>query len=206
MLANPEWSLKRVEMAMHVNASAIRPECTPFLKTSFMDWTTWLQKRMPHVCRQKRALTGLLGARLRVLNTMDSEVLMKKLTVIRSNMVKLQQPLQSSLLALGTSQRKLSKILPEWENTKERDREVIMNALSTASENISLCLGCIQAQLWMQSVAASIIREGEEGIFPAKICKIVRDNASNLERELQPWWILVNFTSNPVTSMATAFI
>lgn len=68
--------------AMQVNASAIRPECTPFLKTSFMDWTTWLQKHMPHMYRKKGDLTGLLGTGLGVLNTIDSEILMNKLTAI----------------------------------------------------------------------------------------------------------------------------
>lgn len=121
-------------------------------------------------------------------------------------MVKLQQPLQSSLLALGTSQWKLSKILPEWEDIEEHDHELIINALGTASENISLALRCTKAHLWMQSVAASVIREGGESTFPAKIHKIVWDNASDLEKELQSWWVLVNFTYNPVTSMVTAFV
>lgn len=41
---------------------------------------------------------------LGVLNTIDSELLMNKLTATSNDIVKLQQPLQSSLLALGTSQ------------------------------------------------------------------------------------------------------
>lgn len=106
-------------MAMQVNASAIQPECAPFLRTSFMDWTTWLQKHKPFMPRQKKDLTGLLGTGLGVLNTMDSEVLMNKLIALGSDMVKLQQLLKSSLLPLGTSQWKLSKILPEWENVEE---------------------------------------------------------------------------------------
>lgn len=119
LLINPKWSLKQVEMAMQVNASTIQPECAPFLRTSFMDWTTWLQKCMPYMSRQKKDLTGLLRLGLGVLNTIDSEILMNKLTAFGGNMVKLQQPLQSSLLALGTSQWKFSKILPEWENMEE---------------------------------------------------------------------------------------
>ncbi|RMC20565.1 hypothetical protein DUI87_01416 [Hirundo rustica rustica] len=200
LIVNPKWSLKRVEMGVQVNASHVRPECAPFLRNSFMDWTTWLQKSMPPNFRNKRDLTGLLGTGLGVLNTIDSEVLLNKLTTIGSDLVKLQQPLQSSLLALGNNHWKLTKILPEWEDTEERDHEVIINALGTASENISLALGCTQAQLWMQSVAAAVIREGGEGIFPAEIRKIVWDNASDMERELQSWWVLVNFTYNPVTS------
>ncbi|RMC21058.1 hypothetical protein DUI87_01915 [Hirundo rustica rustica] len=187
LIVNPKWSLKRVEMGVQVNASHVRPECAPFLRNSFMDWTTWLQKSMPPNFRNKRDLTGLLGTGLGVLNTIDSEVLLNKLTTIGSDLVKLQQPLQSSLLALGNNHWKLTKILPEWEDTEERDHEVIINALGTASESISLALGCTQAQLWMQSVAAAVIREGGEGIFPAEIRKIVWDNASDMERELQSW-------------------
>ncbi|RMC20819.1 hypothetical protein DUI87_01672 [Hirundo rustica rustica] len=201
LIVNPKWSLKRVEMGVQVNASHVRPECAPFLRNSFMDWTTWLQKSMPPNFRNKRDLTGLLGTGLGVLNTIDSEVLLNKLTTIGSNLVKLQQPLQSSLLALGNNHWKLTKILPEWEDTEERDHEVIINTLGTASENMSLALGCTQAQLWMQSVAAPVIREGGEGIFPAEIRKIFWDNASDMERELQSWWVLVNFTYNPVTSV-----
>ncbi|XP_037995592.1 uncharacterized protein LOC119702133 [Motacilla alba alba] len=161
---------------------------------------------MPSNLRNKRDLTWLLGTGLGVLNTIDSEVLMNKLTTIGSDLVKLQQPLQSSLLALGDNHWKLSKVLPEWENTEEQDHEVIINALGTASENISLALGCTQAQLWMQSVAAAVIREGGEGIFPAELRKIVWDSASDMERELQAWWMLVNFTYNSMTNKVTAFV
>lgn len=69
-----------------------------------------------------------------------------------------------------------------------------------------LALSCIQAELWMQPVAASIIREGEEGIFPTEIRKIIWDNATDFEREFQSWWDLVNFTYNPITNTATAFV
>lgn len=182
LLTNPEWSLKQVEMGMQVNASAIRPECAPFLKIPFMDWTTWLQNRMPSNFKKKKDLTGLLGKGLGVLNTMDSEVLMNKLTAMGSNLVNLQQALQSSLLALCSTHWRLTKILPKWENIEEQDHEVIIKALGTTSANIPLALGCTQAQTRMQSVAAAVIREGEEGIFPDEIRKIVWDNASKMKR------------------------
>ncbi|XP_064258607.1 uncharacterized protein LOC135289142 [Passer domesticus] len=149
LLLNPEWSLKRVEVEKQVNASAIQSECTPFLKTSFMDRSTWLKKHPPDTFRQKRELTGILGTGLGILNTIDSEVIMNKLTATGSDIVKLQQPLQSSLLALGTSQWKLSKILPEWKGLEEQDHGLIVNAMGAASKNMSLALGCVQAQLWM---------------------------------------------------------
>ncbi|RMC20376.1 hypothetical protein DUI87_01225 [Hirundo rustica rustica] len=73
LIVNPKWSLKRVEMGVQVNASHVQPECAPFLRNSFMDWTTWLQKNMPPNFRNKRDLTGLLGTGLGVLNTIDSD-------------------------------------------------------------------------------------------------------------------------------------
>ncbi|RMC09858.1 hypothetical protein DUI87_13645 [Hirundo rustica rustica] len=127
LIVNPKWSLKRVEMGVQVNASHVRPECAPFLRNSFMDWTTWLQKSMPPNFRNKRDLTGLLGTGLGVLNRIDSEVLLNKLTTIGSDLVKLQQPLQSSLLALGNNHWKLTKILPEWKTQRSeimRDAQI----------------------------------------------------------------------------------
>ncbi|RMC04210.1 hypothetical protein DUI87_19029 [Hirundo rustica rustica] len=50
------------------------------------------------------------------------------------------------------------------------------------------------------------VREGNEGTFPIEIRKIVWDNASNLERKLQSWWTLVNFTYDPTTKIATTFV
>lgn len=113
LIINPEWSLKRVEMRMQVNVSTIRPECAPFLKNLFTNWNAWLQNRMSYSFKSKRNLTRLLGTGLRVLNTIDSEVLMNKLATVGNDLVKLQQPLQSSLLALSNNHWKLSKILPD---------------------------------------------------------------------------------------------
>lgn len=69
-----------------------------------------------------------------------------------------------------------------------------------------IALSCVQAPLWMQSVAASIIREGKESNFPTEIWRIIWDSATNFEREFQSWWNLVNFTYDPSTNTATAFV
>ena len=50
--------------------------------------------------------------------------MMNKLTAVRSDLIKLQQPLQSPLLALGDNHWKLPKILPDWEDTEEQDHEL----------------------------------------------------------------------------------
>lgn len=86
------------------------------------------------------------------------------------------------------------------------DHKLIIGMLRATQSNISLALSCVQAQLWMQSVAASIIREGKEGTFPTEIRKIIWDGATDFEREFQSWWNLVNFTYNPITNTATAFV
>ncbi len=109
---------------------------------------------------------------------------MNKLATTTRDLTKLQRPLRSSLLALGTNQWMLSNILPKWEKVNEKDHELVIDALGVVQNNLSLALSCIQAQLWMQSVAASIIREGEEGTFPTEIRKIVWDSATDFERKV----------------------
>lgn len=201
MLFNPEWSLKQVKLQMQHNVSEIQPACSLFLQTSYKGWTTWLHKR-----RIPRDLTGILGTGLGVLNSIDSEVIMNKLATSTADLTKLQQPLRSSLLALGTHQWLVSKVVPDWEKINIGDHKLIIDALDGLQSNVSLALSCIQAQLWMQSVTASIIREGEEGTFPTEIRKIIWDNANDFEKKLQSWWNLVNFTYDPTTNMVTAFV
>ncbi|XP_063280697.1 uncharacterized protein LOC134565168 isoform X2 [Prinia subflava] len=206
LLFNPTWSLKQVKLLVQTNVSEIQPACSPFLQTSFEGWTTWLRRRSPPERRVPRDVTGAIGTGLGILNSIDSEVLMNKLAASARDLAKLQHPLRSSLLALGTTQWLLSNILPNWENVNTDDHNLIIDALNVTQNNVSLALSCVQAQLWMQSVAASIIREGEEGIFPTEIRKIIWDNANDFEKDFQSWWNLVNFTYNSVTNTATAFV
>ncbi|RMC10979.1 hypothetical protein DUI87_12171 [Hirundo rustica rustica] len=206
LLFNPEWSLKCIEVLMQTNISEIQPACSSFLRTSFEGWTTWLQKQVHFRGRMRRDLTGILGTGLGVLNGIDSEILMNKLATATNDLVKLRQPLQSSLLALGTSQWEISTILPKWKEAEDQDHKLIISALNIAQNNVLLALSCIQAQLWIQSIVALVVREGNEGTFPIEIRKIVWDNASNLERKLQSWWTLVNFTYDPTTEIATTFV
>lgn len=104
-------------------------------------------------------MTGILGTGLGVLNSIDAEVLANKLVTTTSNLNKLKHPPQSSLLTLGTNRWLLSNILPHWEETAEKDHHLAIDALGATQTNIFLALSCIQAQLWMQSMAATIIRE-----------------------------------------------
>lgn len=81
-----------------------------------------------------------------------------------------------------------------------------MDEFGVIQNNLSLALSCILVQLRIQSVAASIIREGEEGTLPTEIQEIVWDSATDLERELHSRWTLVNFTYDPDTNTATTFL
>lgn len=58
----------------------------------------------------------------------------------------------------------------------------------------------------MQSTAAAVIGEGKEGILPTEIRKVIWDNVIKFERKFQSWWYPVNFTYDPTSSTATAFM
>ena len=98
---------------------------------------------------------------------------------------------------MGTNQWLLSDLSPQWERINEKSHQPIVNALGAAQINDSPALSYIQAQLWVQSTVAAIIRAGEAGTLRIEIWKVIRDNATKFEREFQPWWHLVNF--NPPT-------
>lgn len=67
-------------------------------------------------------------------------------------------------MALGTNQWFQMDILPQQERVNEKDHQLITDALSIVQINVSLALTSIHAQLWMQLMTATIIREGEETI------------------------------------------
>ncbi|XP_042748656.1 LOW QUALITY PROTEIN: uncharacterized protein LOC122192214 [Lagopus leucura] len=207
VIFNPTWSLKRVMLLLQTNVSTIKPDCALFLGMSYAGWSAWLHRQaLDTLRRAKRDVSGILGTGLGVLNSIDTEILMSKLNAITSNIHELQHPLQSSLSGLGTSQWLLSDVLPQWEKIDRKDHLLIMDALSAVQGNTSLALSCIQAQMWMQFIAATIMREGEDGTIPTEIRKVIWDNANRFERKFQSWWHLVNFTYDPVTNYAVAFV
>jgi len=55
-------------------------------------------------------------------------------------------------------------------------------------------------------MTAAIVREGEEGILPLEIRKVIWENATEFEKNFQSWWKLLNFTYNPFNNIATAFV
>ncbi|KAM4673958.1 uncharacterized protein AAGF69_002726 [Amazona ochrocephala] len=60
--------------------------------------------------------------------------------------------------------------------------------------------------MWVQSVVAGILRDGDNGILPTEIRKIVWDAATEKERQLQAWWRLVNFTHDQVLNAVITYV
>ncbi|XP_075346020.1 uncharacterized protein LOC142403691 [Mycteria americana] len=207
VLFNPSWSLKRVALSTQISISAIKPTCSPFLSVPYAGRLAWLHGRaLTSPKRSRRDVTGTLETGLGVLNSMDAEALANKISSATSNLHKLERSLRSSLSALGTNQWLLSDLLPQWERINEEDHQLIVNTLGAAQINVSLALSCIQAQLWVQSTVAAIVREGEEGTLPTEIQKVIWDNVTEFEKRFQSWCCLVNFTYDCSDTEATAFV
>jgi len=51
----------------------------------------------------------------------------------------------------------------------EREHPLSVDTLGVAQNDVSVALGCIHTELWMQSVVAAVTREGEEGSLPTGI-------------------------------------
>jgi len=133
----------------------------------------------PHLSKRSgRDVTRILATGLGVLSSMDAEVLANKINSTTSDLYKLENPLQSSLAALGTNQWLLPDILPQWERICEKDYQLIVKTLGAAQINVLLALSCIQAQPWVQSTVAPIVKEGEDGTSCSEIQKVIWDNTS----------------------------
>lgn len=133
-------------LLMQIDISAVKPACSPFLSTLYAGWLAWLHRRTLSSPKQiRRGVNGITRTGLGVLSSIDAEVLINKLSTDTSDLHKLEHPLRSSLLALGTNQWLLYDILPRWEKINERDHQLIVNALGIAQNNVSLVLSCIQA-------------------------------------------------------------
>lgn len=211
LLTSPVRSLKKVVLSLStVNISSVRPHCTPFLSTLYTGWLAWLHSRSIQGARARRDLLATAlgggGAGLGVLNSMNVEVLANKLEAVTSGVQGILSPLNSSLASLGMGQWLVSEVLPTWEKISEKDHQVLLQALGIEQNNVSLALSCIQAQMWVQSVVAGILRDGDNGVLPTEIRKIVWDAATDKERHLQAWWRLVNFTHDQVLDAVIAYV
>ncbi|XP_027758309.1 uncharacterized protein LOC114067216 [Empidonax traillii] len=210
LLTGPVRSLKKVVVSLStVNISSVRPHCAPFLSTLHTGWQAWLHSRSLQGRARRDLLATALGgggAGLGILNSMNAEVLANKLEAVTSGVQSLFKPLNSSLTSLGMGQWLVSEVLPTWEQIDEKDHQVLLRALGIEQSNVSLALSCIQAQMWVQSVVAGILRDGDNGVLPTEIRKIVWDAATEKERQLQAWWRLVNFTHDQALNAVVAHV
>lgn len=177
LLTSPVRSLKKVVLSLStVNISSVRPHCTPFLSTLYTGWLAWLHSRSIQGARARRDLLATAlgggGAGLGVLNSMNVEVLANKLEAVTSGVQGILSPLNSSLASLGMGQWLVSEVLPTWEKISEKDHQVLLQALGIEQNNVSLALSCIQAQMWVQSVVAGILRDGDNGVLPLSLIHI----------------------------------
>jgi len=72
--------------------------------------------------RRKRDTTGFVETGLRILNSVDSEVLANKLSTIMQDLSRIQHMLRSSVLAVGNNQYLMSDVLPQWEGLNEKHK------------------------------------------------------------------------------------
>lgn len=92
------------------------------------------------------------------LNTIDLETLVNKLGTTISDLSTVEQSLES-LSALGNTQWFASTPFSETEKYQNANHELLADASGITQCNVSLALSCIQAQLWLQTTNAVIIRE-----------------------------------------------
>lgn len=58
--------------------------------------------------------------------------------------------------------------LPQWERTNIKGHCLIIGTLAI-TQDVSIALSSIQAQIWVQSMAVAIVRESEGSTLPTEI-------------------------------------
>ncbi|XP_063035606.1 uncharacterized protein LOC134431543 [Melospiza melodia melodia] len=207
LLLDPTYSLKKVQMNFHTDITYLQKDCQPFIKQSLKGWNAWLATRSHHR-RAQRDLSGWIGTGFGILNTIDQEVLVNKLSTVTSNLGKLKMPLSSSMLTLAETQSLVAKLLTMVANHTEEDFLKFANYTGELSKEIALAIQCPQTQQWVQSVAAGILREGTSGILPQEIRETILkdDHTTQFEKDHQAWWQLVNFTYEPQQEHIEAYV
>ncbi|XP_063038038.1 uncharacterized protein LOC134433074 [Melospiza melodia melodia] len=207
LLLDPTYSLKKVQMNIQTDITYLQKDCRPFIQQSLKGWNAWLATRSHHR-RTKRDLSGWIGTGFGIVNTIDQEVLVNKLSTVTSSLGKLKVPLSSSMFTLAETQSLVVKLLTMVANHTAEDFVKLADYTGELSRDIALAIQCSQTQQWVQSVAAGIMREGTSGILPQEIREtILKDNhTTQFERDHQAWWQLVNFTYEPQQEHIEAYV
>ncbi|OPJ70774.1 hypothetical protein AV530_017149 [Patagioenas fasciata monilis] len=81
----------------------------------------------------------------------------------------------------------------------------ILNPLNSSLASLGMGQWLVSEVLptWEQ---ISILRDGDNGVLPTEIRKIVWDAATEKERQLQAWWRLVNFTHDQALNAVVAHV
>lgn len=124
-----------------------------------------------------------------VSSSIDQEVLVNKLSTVTSELGNLEIPHRSSLLTIAETQQLASDLTTVLGERTSQDLYHITNFLGNLRGKVSLALSCIQSQLWLQSVAGAIIREGETGLLPQQVQMITARNhtTTKFQKTYQAW-------------------
>ncbi|XP_064518133.1 uncharacterized protein LOC135417653 [Pseudopipra pipra] len=88
LLLDPTYSLKKVQMNIQTDITHLQEDCRPFIQHSLKGWNAWVTTRS-HRKRTQRDISGWVGTGFGILNTIDQEVLVNKLSTVTSNLGKL---------------------------------------------------------------------------------------------------------------------
>lgn len=161
-----------------------------------------------HHSRKRRDLTGWFGSGLGVLNSIDQDVPINKLSTVTSDLGKLEVPLRSSLITLAESQQLTADLISLLPNHTSQDFQAVASSVEGPQGNVSIAIQWVQTQLWIQSVVSDIIREGMSGNLPQEIREIMAENdtTNSFELKHQAWWQLVNFTYDDTKEQIEAYV
>ncbi|XP_058713322.1 uncharacterized protein LOC131588469 [Poecile atricapillus] len=154
LLLDPTYSLKKVQMNIRVDVTHLQKDCRPFVQQSLKGWNAWLATRSYHR-RAQRDISGWVGTGFGILNTVDQEVLVNKLSTVTTNLGKLKVPLSSSMLTLAETQSLVVKLLTMVANHTAEDFVKLADYTGELSKDIALAIQCSQTQQWVQSRGCS---------------------------------------------------
>ncbi|XP_014812210.1 PREDICTED: uncharacterized protein LOC106896609 [Calidris pugnax] len=145
LFLDPTYSLKKVRVKVQADISQIKSECLPFVSQSLKGWKAWLHSRAHH-SRKQRDLTGWFGSGLGVLNSIDQEVIINKLSTVTSDLGRLEVPLRSSLITLAGAQQLTVDFISLLSNHTTEDFQAVATFVQGLQGNVSIAIKCIQTQ------------------------------------------------------------
>lgn len=128
-------------------------------------------------------MTGITGAGLGAVSSTDTEMLISK---AYQQVTCMHYSTACSLPYQHWEPTRGSYLLPQRERTHMKDQQLIVDSLAIIQGNVYLALSYIQAQIWMQSTVAAIVREGKGGTSHTEIQKVICVTQINLKENFNP--------------------